>query len=237
MGVEVENAERILAKARADVLAILPGESVITSMLIGTPGAAIADAAREWHSQYIVLGAGRHGHLERLLVGDTVVRVVHHSVVPVIAVPASCGALPRNGIVALDFGRASLAAARSAARVIGAGVLHLVHVRPELDVPATDPSAWSDVYETGTEDLMTRLARELTEHHNDVRIEKVLLRGHPTETLLNFAIRAAADLIAVGQHSHGTVERFLFGSVAHGLVRGAHCPVLVAPPAMASPPL
>ena len=51
--------------------------------------------------------------------------------------------------------------------------------------------------------------------------------GAEADAALRFV---AADLIAVGQHGHGVVDRFLFGSVAQAMVRSAQCAVLVAPP-------
>ena len=228
--IETGRAEQLLERVRND-LATLPSRGpAITTMLVGAPGAAIADAARQWHAEYIILGAGRHGRLERLLTGDTVVRVMRHAAVPVIAVPTGCGTLPRNGLVAVDFGPASAAAARAAANVVQAGVLHLVHVRPEIDIPATDPQAWAEVYESGAETLMKRLVDELRQSHPELKTTTTLLRGHPSKVLLDRAHDVNADFIALGQHGHGTVERFLFGSVAHAIVRSADCAVLVAPP-------
>lgn len=228
--IETDRAERLLERVRAD-LATLPSRgAMVTTMLVGSPGAAIADAARQWYADYIVLGAGRHGKLERLLTGDTVVRVMRHAAVPVIAVPTGCGALPHNGLVAVDFGPASAAAARSAAHIVNTGTLHLVHVRPEIDVPATDPDAWAQVYESGAEALMRRLVDELRQSHPHLETTTTLLHGHPSKVLLDRAADVNADFIALGQHGHGTVERFLFGSVAHAIVRAANCAVLVAPP-------
>jgi nucleotide-binding universal stress UspA family protein len=155
--------------------------------------------------------------------------VLRHATVPVVAVPTGCGSLPRTGLVAVDFGPASIAAARNAATVIGSGVLHLVHIRPEIDIPATDPGAWAEVYESGALTMLQRLADELRESNPDVRTDTMLLRGHPSAVILEHADAMSADLIAVGQHGHGTVERFLFGSVAHAVVRAAICAVLVAP--------
>lgn len=228
--IETGRAEQLLERVRHDLSALPSRGAVLTTMLVGAPGAAIADAARQWSANYIVLGAGRHGKLERLLTGDTVVRVMRHATVPVIAVPTGCGTLPHNGIVAVDFGPASAAAARSAADVMGAGTLHLVHVRPEIDIPATDPSAWAEVYESGAQSLMKRLVDELRQSHPELETTITLLRGHPSKVLLDRADDVNADFIALGQHGHGTVERFLFGSVAHAIVRSAKCAVLVAPP-------
>jgi nucleotide-binding universal stress UspA family protein len=123
-----------------------------------------------------------------------------------------------------------MAAAEHAADLIGEGVLHMVHVRPEIDLPATDPGAWSEIYESGAETLMSEWAAKLRKVHPAVRIETTLLRGHAPTVLLGFADRIGADLIAVGQHGRGVVDRFLFGSVAQAMVRSAHSAVLVAPP-------
>lgn len=229
MTTETRNARQILARVRGDVDRTMSRESLTTSMIIGSPGHTIAEAARAWNASYVVLGAGRRNRLEHLVAGDTVVRVLRSATAPVIAVPASCGLLPRNAVAAVDFGPASIEAARAASRLVQNGVLHLVHVRPAPDLPATDPAAWSEVYETGAATLMKQLATELSERDVDVRIEWTLLHGRPADVILEYANRTAADLIAVGQHGHGAVERFLFGTVAHALVRNAHCPVLVAP--------
>ena len=229
MEVEVERAEQILERIRPEISPLREHQQVITSMLVGSPGPTIAEAARAWNAKYIILGAGRHSKLERFLAGETVIRVLRHAGVPVIAVPTGCGELPRNGLVALDFGAASIAAAHAAASIVDAGVLHLVHVQPEIDVPASDPDAWFEIYSSGARDLMTRLARDVREEHSGIHAEMTLTRGHPAEALIDQAVRLGVDLIAVGQHNHGMVERLLFGSVAHAVLRAAQCAVLIAP--------
>lgn len=228
--IELERGERILDRTRGELSLLGKPPSAVTSMLVGHPGPTIAQAAREWNAKYVVLGATRRNAFERFLIGDTVVRVMRHSAVPVIAAPAACSSLPRNGIVAVDFGEASIAAARSAAAVIGNGMLHILHVRPTIDLPATDPTAWSEVYDSGATSLLARLAEELGASHPDIQIDSTVLRGHVPTVLLDFADRVAADLIAVGQHGHGVVDRLLFGTVAQAVVHSARCTVLVAPP-------
>jgi nucleotide-binding universal stress UspA family protein len=229
--IETEQAESILERVRNELSLLGKPPSALTCMLVGNPGATIASAAREWNAKCVIVGAGRHRAIERFLAGDTVVRVMRHAIAPVIAVPASSGALPRNGVVAVDFGETSLAAARSAAEVIGEGVLHILHIRPEIDLPATDPSAWSDVYESGAQSLMSKLADELKSLHPSVKTTTMMLRGHVSTVLLDYADHVGADLIAVGQHGRGVVDRILFGSVAQAVVHSAHCAVLVSPPA------
>ena len=230
MAHETERTERIMDHVRGELAQSASPPSALTCMLVGSPGATIAAAGKEWHAKYVIVGAGRHGAVERFLSGDNVVRVMRHAAAPVIAVPAAGGSLPRNGVVAVDFGQASLAAARSAADVIGEGVLHILHIRPEIDLPATDPSAWSDVYESGAQSLMSTLVEDLKSEYPGVRTTTTMLRGHVSTVLLDYAKQVAADLIAVGQHGHGVIDRFLFGTVAQAVVHSAHCAVLVAPP-------
>jgi nucleotide-binding universal stress UspA family protein len=232
--IEAERSEQILKGVRAHLAANGAHESVDTTMLVGSPGATIADAGREWGAECIVLGAGQHGALERMLAGDTVIRVLRHAVVPVIAVPSSAGGLPCNGVAGIDFSPASVAAARSAAALIGNGVLHLVHVSPDVDLPATDPDTWSKIYETGALELLGKLAAELCAANTELHITIEILRGHAPTMLLDHATSLSADLIAVGQHSHGLVDRLLFGSVSSAMVRGSQTSVLVAPLAAAT---
>lgn len=47
-------------------------------------------------------------------------------------------------------------------------------------------------------------------------------------SLDEFARKMAADLIVIGTHGHGELEKILFGSTAEKTVRRAPYPVLVA---------
>lgn len=49
----------------------------------------------------------------------------------------------------------------------------------------------------------------------------------PVDAILAEAKRFQADVIVVGWRGHGTARRLLMGSVSRGVVRGAHCAVLV----------
>lgn len=51
--------------------------------------------------------------------------------------------------------------------------------------------------------------------------------GLATEVILDAASSLKADLIVVGAHNRGSVERMILGSVSEQVVRKARCPVLV----------
>ncbi len=52
-------------------------------------------------------------------------------------------------------------------------------------------------------------------------------RGHPVDTIVMAADREQCDLIVLGSRGLTAWEALLLGSVADGVVRHAHCPVLV----------
>ncbi len=53
--------------------------------------------------------------------------------------------------------------------------------------------------------------------------------GGAVEEILRFAEDAGSGLIIVGSHGRRGVGRLILGSVAEGVARRAHCPVLVVP--------
>ncbi len=55
--------------------------------------------------------------------------------------------------------------------------------------------------------------------------------GKPAEEIVRIARDWGADLIVLGSHGRSGLKRALLGSVAEGVLRGAHCAVLVVRPA------
>lgn len=60
-----------------------------------------------------------------------------------------------------------------------------------------------------------------------VEVREVLLEGHPSNEITDFAENNNADLIVVGTLGKTGLDRFLMGSVAEKVVRGSKVPVLV----------
>jgi nucleotide-binding universal stress UspA family protein len=60
-------------------------------------------------------------------------------------------------------------------------------------------------------------------------VKAEIVTGQPAEQLLAAAHKHNADLIAVGWHRKGFVERVLVGNTAAKLLRTATCSVLVIP--------
>jgi nucleotide-binding universal stress UspA family protein len=177
----------------------------------------------------ILLGAGRHKTLDRVFGGETAIAVMRRAHIPVLAAPPGVHGLPSHALVATDFTSASAAAAECAAGLVGsAGLVSVVHVcafggavHREGDVV--------DIYRTGARTKLDQLVRDLRTRV-DARVESRMLEGEPATALLDFAHREHCDLIALGGHAQGLMDRILLGSVRTQVLRGARCSVLLVPP-------
>lgn len=60
-----------------------------------------------------------------------------------------------------------------------------------------------------------------------VEVKEVLLEGHPSSEIIDFAENNNIDLIVMGTLGKTGLDRFLMGSVAEKVVRNSKVPVLV----------
>ena len=58
-------------------------------------------------------------------------------------------------------------------------------------------------------------------------ISTEILEGSPRQAIVEEAERWEADMIVVGSHGYGRLERFLLGSVSQAIVTHAPCSVLI----------
>ncbi|MBN1179186.1 MAG: universal stress protein [Anaerolineae bacterium] len=58
-------------------------------------------------------------------------------------------------------------------------------------------------------------------------VETVVRFGQPADEILRYAEEVEADLIAMCTHGRSGLSRWVFGSVAEKVLRGATCPVLL----------
>lgn len=210
---------------------------------VGAPARAIADAARESGAALVVVGHGGHRAVDRLLGDEIALQVVRRATAPVLAVAPGPDAPIRRAVVGVDFGAASIRAARAALSLLEPGAdgdaqLTLVHVRSPLDdaPDGRDPRAsdfasdFAADYEASVGTMFVRLREMLRPLvPQGVTVETRIRSGRIVECLLESAEETGAALVAVGTRGPGWAERLFVGSVSTGVLRRAGRSVLVAP--------
>jgi len=61
----------------------------------------------------------------------------------------------------------------------------------------------------------------------EVSAEPLVETGEPGPVICEVAARVGADVVIVGSHGHGWLQRVLIGSVSQHVLQNAPCPVLV----------
>lgn len=81
-----------------------------------------------------------------------------------------------------------------------------------------------DVLREEGESALERVEEVVAEY--GVPIASRLLEGSPSRRIVEYAESEDCDLVVMGTHGRGGIDRLLLGSVAEGVVRGSSVPVL-----------
>ena len=141
-------------------------------------------------------------------------------------------------LIATDGSQSSIDAAERAGTILR-GADHVTLLSVLTEVPGDDAGGFEgsvfsegeqeqlwqqELAEAGSE--LERTAAALTTAKVDKRIEV----GDVGGTVCRVAADLNVDVIVVGSHGRGAIERILLGSVSEQIVRHAPCPVLVVRP-------
>ncbi|MBZ0135948.1 MAG: universal stress protein [Planctomycetes bacterium] len=212
-------------------------------LLSGSPAREIADHAKRHKADLIVIGTHGHGAVARFFLGSVADRVVHESDCPVIVTKQPKGKIkhPKKQtkpftriLFPSDFSDTSKRALDQAVAFTEdmdaeLFVLHVVddslistHVEEERTI------ILKELRKHALEELKNQLPAQLLENFETIGAVK---RGEPGKAIAAYAETHHCDLIVMGTHGRGGIERALIGSVADKVVRRAKCPVyLVRPP-------
>ena len=130
-------------------------------------------------------------------------------------------------VVPVDFSEASQNALRVATELTGdVSKLRTLHVLPPLE--AISPAVvWGDLSDTQRESHVREFAGKFLAEHGAPGASFEVRVGSPGHEITDFADDVNADLIVISSHGYHGFKRFLLGSVAEGVIRRAHCAVLV----------
>lgn len=204
----------------------VPAEALDNLLLrVGRPARVLADVAGEMDAGLVVLGAKYHNILERWLGGSTVLAAARTLPVPLLAATSSSDGI-RRVLAAVDLSEAAgptIAAAEEYASLFNAA-LRIVHVIEPLPLASdvmlqTRVQPWTDKILAA--DIWPRVTLPGT--------ERVVRHGTARTALEAEVAEWQADLLVVGSHGRGWIDRTFLGSVAEGLLKDLPTSVLVVP--------
>jgi nucleotide-binding universal stress UspA family protein len=180
----------------------------------------------------LILGSKGLGGFMGLVLGSVGRSVAGHATGPVIVVRRSVPTRHGEIVVGFDGAEPSQAAldyALQQARMRGAQV----HVLYAWWMPPFSPHA--TVYAGGAQVALEDESREVQrrldpwqERYPDVRMVGSAVRGHPVPALSDAS--RDADLVVIGSRTHGGLGSVFTGSVGHGVLHHARCPVAIVRP-------
>jgi nucleotide-binding universal stress UspA family protein len=233
-GIVLEEFELAMrARARAEVLEGIRGRvppRVADQLILreGRPSSVLKQIALETDAHTLVLGGKHHSTLGRWLGGSTVQQVVRGVNAPLLV---TAGGLPRHPrvMVAIDV---SYAARATLDRAVTFAALHqsplrALHVIEEArDVPKAILRPSTLNYEDW---CLERLERDLWPLLPIPDSHKVIRRGPVVEAIATEAAAWGADVLVLGSHGKGWVDRLLLGSVTEALLNDLPAALLIVP--------
>ncbi len=194
----------------------------------GWPPAVLDDVVHESGAELLILGAKHHSALGRWLGGSTVQNVVRMLKAPLLVTGAPPVAI-RRVLAAVDLSYAAaptLATARRYADLFDAELRVLHAIEPLPILPEAPPPPSLQDYEELLEDELKQKVWPLV---GDPAVHKLVRHGSPEAVLEAEAKAWSADLVVVGCHGKGWVDRMLLGSVTEKLLQHLPAPTLVVP--------
>jgi len=214
-----------------------PGLDVGTEVLEGETVDTLVAAAAE--AEMLVLGSRGYGPVVGFLLGSVGRQVLAESARPVVLVRADdqpTGEAAGREIVVGQHGEAQdsaevlrfafeTAAARGAGvRVVRAWTLPPVFAYSPASMNLLDEAGGLEPYESKALEAAVAPWRE---RFPEVPVVEHVEMGSAAQVLLSVAVRA--QLMVVGRRAHRRAVGARIGSVAHGVLHHANCPVAVVP--------
>jgi nucleotide-binding universal stress UspA family protein len=199
-------------------------------LLEGDPRQLLLAAADEAHADLIVIGArGTGSHPHALHLGSVAHHLVHHTTLPIAAIPASARSVwPSPIVVGVDGSAGSVAAVawcRDVAPRLGAEVIAVYGELPLAEwVSRTDPRSWYQAAAERCESWASPL------RDAGVSTRAVVVEHEPVRALTEAAIREQAGLIVVGSRGTGGFAGLRLGSTALKVLHHSGLPVVLVPP-------
>lgn len=214
-----------------------PRLDITVDVVEGSPTHTLAEAAAR--AEMLVLGSRGHGALVGFLLGSVGQHVIAESERPVVLVRAQDRASdeaagrevvvgqqgdPEESAPVLRFAFEAAAARGTGVRAVRAWSLPPVFAYSPGSMKLLDEAGGLEPYERNA---LAAALEPWRERFPGVPVTQHVEMGSAGEVLLSVASRA--QLLVVGRRAHRRAVGARIGSVAHGVLHHAHCPVAVVP--------
>ena len=222
----------LVSKAQAE------GVADVTQVLVhGRDYETIIEQARKQNSNLIVIGTHRPSSIIQDMLGTTADRVLRYGAVPVLLVRRKAESAYKTILVAVDFSSASQNAMELVIRMFPRAriVALTAYGSPRRSILGDDRQAREAAAETRRLALKGFLAEvvqslDTSFDPNVTEVMTVAERGWAEDVILRYAEEHKPDLIVVGTHARGGLQRAVLGSVAEWVLTEAPVDVLAVPP-------
>jgi len=199
---------------------------------VGRAPIVIQDAVRKLEAQLLVLGGKHHRGLDRIG-GSTVTHMARTIDVPMLVTDGGSPTISRV-LVAVDVSYAAaptIAEAEKFATMFGAKLRVMHVVEPVPIIPGVPITVGDEDYFRGESRV---LESSVWPKVSAQGAETVVRRGRAASSIADEVVQWGADLLVLGSHGKGWVDRLLIGSTSERLLRILPTLTLVVP--VARPP-
>lgn len=231
-----ELAPAVACRAADQIRERAPALRVQTKVINDLPKRAIIEEAERIGADLILVGSHGYGPLKRFLLGSVSHAVALHAPCSVEIVRPLPTQRSGNAAMRILLATDGSECGEAAVRAVGArpwppgSELKIVTAINAFTIP--EPY-WTDVMVRDLRErqnreaprLVERAAERIRAQAGDLTVLTEVLRGRPQDVIPDAAERWGADLVVVGSHGHGALERFLLGSTSHAVALRAPCSV------------
>jgi nucleotide-binding universal stress UspA family protein len=221
-------AHHVLDDGVTTVARLAPGVAVTASLHRGSAARALVEASTT--ADTVVVGARGRGSLTAAVLGSVSAQVAMHAHAPVVVIKNREGSTAPGDrvVVGLDGSagsQACLAYAFEQADSRGTTLDAVLALPAELAGWVPDPSQDSTDAMTRGELLLSEALAGWAPKYPGVQVRRSIMFDDPVSALSRSS--DGAQLLVVGSRGHGGFAGLVLGSVSHGVLQEADCPVAV----------
>jgi len=200
-----------------------------TEILIGKPATVIAEVAKEREADLVIIGAGRHGMVDRLIGEETASNLARVVQRPFLIASPTLTRLPERAVIALDLDLSDRTDLLRTLKLLGSPEnVSVLHVTPRSESLGIDWAEFDDDYRADLAVAYGELATSL-ETLPEIRADLAIEHGEVAREVIRFAETADAEMIVLGVKRRSRFSIAPTAGIAMKVARSAHCAVLLIP--------